>query len=380
MTDPPDVTVLGAGIAGLACAIACASKGQSVEVIEQAPALTEVGAGLQIAPNGGRVLDALGVTPLSLNSEAVHLIDGTRGRSVIRMPVGPGFRMVHRADLIEALASRAASLGIRIRLNCQVVEIGAGARTVVLRDGTVRSVNRLVGADGARGIARAFVVPDHAPRFTGQVAWRALVPVADAPTEAQVHMGPGRHLVCYPLRDGTVMNIVAVEEREDWVPAGWSHADDPDNLRAAFAGYARPIRALLDRVEQTHLWGLMDHGVTARWTRDACTLIGDAAHPTLPFLAQGANLALEDAWTVAHYWADPVEWERRRRPRVTRALAAAQGNADRYHLSGTKREVAHAGLRLIARIAPGLPLRGYDWLYGADATRNLPSDSKNGKQ
>lgn len=369
MTGPPDITVLGAGIGGLACAIACRLRGHTVELVEQAPALTEVGAGLQIAPNGGRVLDALGVTPRSLTSEAVHLIDGTRGRSVIRMPVGPGFRMVHRADLIAALAARVAALDIPVHLDRKVVSVGAGGRSLILERGADHPVRRLIGADGAHGASRAFVAPDHIPQFTGQVAWRTLVPVADAPQEAQIHMGPGRHLVCYPLRDGRLMNIVAVEERSTWTAAGWSHGDDPDNLRHAFRSFARPVRDLLARVERANLWGLMDHGVTGQWTRGVCTLIGDAAHPTLPFLAQGANLALEDAWTVAMQIDAPANWEAMRRPRVTRALAAAAGNSTRYHLAGGHRMAAHSALRMLGRVAPGLPLRGFAWLYDADVTR-----------
>ncbi len=362
------MTVLGAGIAGLACAIACRLRGRSVEVIEQAPALTEVGAGLQIAPNGGRVLDALGVVPRALESEAVHLIDGPSGGSVIRMPVGPGFRMVHRADLIEALAGRVRELGIPMHLDTKVERIGPGGTILELDDGGIHPVRRLIGADGVRGVARRFVAPGHRGEFTGQVAWRATVPVKDWPPEAQVHMGPGRHLVCYPLRDRTLLNIVAVEERAVWTADGWSQRDDPDALRMAFAGFASGVRDLLERVEMVHLWGLMDHGATPVWTRGRCTLIGDAAHPTLPFLAQGANLALEDAWTLADRADQPEGWEAMRRPRVVRALQAARGNATAYHLSGLKRVLGHATLHLVARIGPSLPLRRYDWLYGADVT------------
>ncbi|WP_092647497.1 FAD-dependent monooxygenase [Jannaschia faecimaris] len=367
-TRTHDVTVLGAGIGGLACAIACRLRGLSVELIEQAPALTEVGAGIQIAPNGGRVLDALGVRPRFLNSSAVHLIDGPTGRSVIGMPVGSGFRMVHRADLIAALAARATALDIPVHLNNKIMSVAGEGGTLITKGGETRLVTRLIGADGAHGVTRAFVAPDHKPTFTGQVAWRAVVPVDNWPREAQVHMGPGRHLVCYPLRDGRSLNIVAVEERSEWTVASWSQTDDPENLRQAFAGYAAPVRDLLARVEEVHLWGLMDHGVTPNWTRGRCTLIGDAAHPTLPFLAQGANLALEGAWTLAQRLDDPERWDKLRRPRVTRALAAAGANARNYHLSGAKRRVGHLALRVLDRFAPGLPLLGYRWLYDADVT------------
>ncbi|UWQ19348.1 FAD-dependent monooxygenase [Jannaschia sp. M317] len=358
------VTVLGAGIGGLTAAIACARAGHSIEIIEQAPALTEVGAGLQLAPNGMRVLRALGVEVPGIDNRAVHLIDGATGRSLVRMPLGPGFRLVHRADLIAALAAHLD--GVTLHLNTEVA--GLEDRGLRLADGRLWPAGRVIGADGVRGAARRYVSPDHAARFTGQVAWRATVPVETWPAEAQVHVGAGRHLVLYPLRDGRLLNIVAVEERADWTADGWSRTDDPENLRRAFDGYAAPVRALLDRVETVNLWGLMDHGVTPDWTRGGCTVIGDAAHPTLPFLAQGANLALEDAWLVSRMLEDPTGYEALRRARVTRALAAAAGNARAYHLRGLSRHVAHAGLRLAGAVAPGALLRRYDWLYGHDVT------------
>ena len=336
-------------------------------MVEQAPALAEIGAGLQIAPNGGRVLRALGVSVPGIDSEAVHLIDGPTGRSVLRMPVGHGFRLVHRADLIAALAERARALGVRFHLGARVVGIGPG--DLRLEGGGMLPLQRLVGADGVRGAARAYVAPDLVPRFTGQVAWRATVPVGGWRAEAQVRMGPGRHLVWYPLRDGHTLNIVAVEERAAWTAEGWSRTDDPAALRTAFAGFADPVGDILARVGTVHLWGLMDHGMTPRWTRGGCTLIGDAAHPTLPFLAQGANLALEDAWTLAAALDDAAGWEAARRPRVARALAAARGNAGKYHLGGLRRVAAHGALRALARVAPGVPLRGFGWLYDHDVTR-----------
>ncbi|MEM8851047.1 MAG: FAD-dependent oxidoreductase [Pseudomonadota bacterium] len=364
---PPDVTILGAGIAGLACALACAQRGYSVEVFEQAPALTEVGAGLQIAPNGGRVLDALGVRFRALVSEAVHLIDGRTGKRLVRMPLGSGFRLVHRADLIAGLAETVRAAGIAVHLGRDVSSVEDGVLALI--DGSVHPFQRLIGADGARGPSRAFVAPDHEAVFTGQVAWRAIVPVRpDWPHEAQVLVGPGRHLVCYPLRDGQSLNIVAVEERSDWVADGWNQVDDLENLRAAFAEYVSPVRRLLERVQQVHLWGLMDHGLRPSWHRGSVTLIGDAAHPTLPFLAQGANLGLEDAWTLAASLDDPPGWEVARRPRVERALAAAKANAGNYHLTGAKRVAAHAALRLADRVRPQALAARFAWLYEHDVT------------
>ena len=210
------------------------------------------------------------------------------------------------------------------------------------------------------------------PFFTGQVAWRAVIADDGAPPEAHVYMGPGRHLVSYPLAGG-LRNIVAVEERDEWAAEGWHHQDDPANLRAAFAGFAPAPRGWLDRVTQVNLWGLFRHPVARRWHDARTAILGDAAHPTLPFLAQGANMALEDAWVLADCLsARPVPealalYQTRRRARVVRVIEAANGNARNYHLRNPlARGAAHAALRLGGALAPSAALRRFAWLYGHD--------------
>jgi salicylate hydroxylase len=186
---------------------------------------------------------------------------------------------------------------------------------------------------------------------------------------------PGQHVVTYPLPGGQ-LNVVAVQERADWAEEGWHVADDPQNLRAAFAGACGALRAILDRVEEVRLWGLFRHPVAARWHGGDLAILGDAAHPTLPFLAQGANLALEDAWVLAAMvdrWplAEALDrYQAARRPRAARAIAAANANAVNYHLAGPRRAAALAALGAMGRLAPGLFLRRFDWLYRHDVTRN----------
>jgi salicylate hydroxylase len=176
------------------------------------------------------------------------------------------------------------------------------------------------------------------------------------------------------LRGGTLRNIVAVEERDDWTAEGWFHRDDPQNLRAAFASFAPEVTGLLARVGEVFLWGLFRHPVAGRWHGPGLALVGDAAHPTLPFLGQGANLALEDAWVLAARLAEaaPAEalaaWQAQRRPRVARAIAAAEANARNYHLRGLPRWAAHKALRIGRVVAPSAALRRFDWLYRHDVT------------
>lgn len=188
-------------------------------------------------------------------------------------------------------------------------------------------------------------------------------------------------MVSYPLRDGAQVNIVAVEERRAWTAESWTQTDDAANLRAAFAGFAPEVRALLDRVETVHLWGLFRHPVAAHWHRaGVAALIGDAAHPTLPFMAQGANMALEDAWVLAAMLAADDDTARAlaafqaaRRDRCMRIVAAASRNARNYHLRFPPlRMAAHSALRLGGWLAPQRILSRFDWIYGYDAPRAFP--------
>lgn len=386
MLQGREIAVLGAGIGGLAVAQALAQRGARVTLLEQAPALTEVGAGIQISPNGVAVLDGLGLGAAArragVESRAVVLRHGPSGRSVARMefakhPQPRPYLMMHRADLIGVLEQGARQAGVDICLDQRIRSVEAAGPGVRLtqQDGKM-TVPFLVGADGLRSRTRALLNGADAPRFTGQVAWRAVIGAGgEASAVSTVEMGPGRHLVRYPIRGGVQMNIVGIREQETWSEEGWKHVDDPDNLRAAFAGFSPRVRKLLDRVETVNIWGLFRHPVAPHWHGGQVVLVGDAAHPTLPFLAQGANLALEDAWMLAACLdALPEDealaaYQQRRVPRVSRAIAAAEANARNYHHANPlKVAVGHTGLRMLSRAAPGLLLSKFDWLYGHDVT------------
>ncbi len=385
------VMVLGAGIAGLATATALARRGAQVTVLEQADEIREVGAGLQISPNGTRVLHALGLGQVlaerGRQAAAVVLRDGRNGRQVLRLDLGGlredrAYYFCHRADLIDMLANAAREAGVTIELQQRVTSLKLGDHMpkVVTPQGD-RESPLVIGADGLRSIVRQALNGTVAPFFTHQVAWRAIIPAdpADKP-EAQVFMGPGRHLVSYPLRNGRQRNIVAVEERRAWAEEGWSHEDDPANLRAAFADFGGPVPGWLAAVDQVNIWGLFRHPVATRWYQvnnagQGTAIVGDAAHPTLPFMAQGANMALEDAWVLADCLtghdtlaAGLTAYQQRRVPRVRAVVEAANRNARAYHLREPLRTLAHLGLRIGGRILPDAPLRRFDWIYGHDVT------------
>lgn len=380
-----EVLVVGGGVAGLAAAAVLAQRGARVQVLEQASEFREVGAGLQISPNGARVIDALGqgaaLRSMGMRSQAVVLRDGRHGRQVLRMGLpetGAGFHLIHRADLIDVL--RGALDGVAVQFNTSVLSVlPEGARPAVVLDcGAQLSADLIIGADGLHSKLRPAVLGalSAAPFFTGQVAWRALIPAeAGARAEAQVFMGPGRHLVSYPLRKGRLRNIVAVEERSDWTQEGWNHPDDPDRLRAAFAGFGGPVPGWLEQIERVWLWGLFRHNVAQHWHRGGAAILGDAAHPTLPFMAQGANMALEDAYALAQILesasgleAGLAQWQQQRRTRVIRVIEAANRNARNYHLRTPFAQMAHQVLRLSGRLLPDAPLRKFRWIYDHDVT------------
>ncbi len=376
MSDPLKVTIAGGGVAGLAVGAALAGRGHAVQVAERAPEIREVGAGIQISPNGVRVLKALGLkdslADLAFLIERVRLIDGPSGRDVLTLDLstverGSSWYAFHRADLIELLAEAARSAGAEIETGAEITPPPEGRAL----DGD----DLLIGADGLKSAVRARVDDASKAFFTRQVAWRAVSEdVEDRAPEVRVYMGPGRHLVSYPLI-GNRRNIVAVEERTAWAEEGWSHSDHPANVRAAFEGFREPVKRWLEQVEETFLWGLFRHPVAHRWYSGRQVLLGDAAHPTLPFLAQGANLALEDAWVLArclseHQLDDALPlYQEMREARCKRVIDAASRNARNYHLSFPPvRFVAHSVLRIAGAVAPGRVRQSLGWIYDHDVT------------
>lgn len=364
--------MIGGGIGGASAALALAQTGWQVEVFERAEAATEVGAGLQLGPNATRVLAAWGVeVPQAMHPQRVEMRDGPSGRleatvalgKVAQDRFGAPYIQVHRQDLLEALMRGARAAGATFHFGAPI-----DAKAPPPAD-------LLVAADGVRSTFRETLNPGAKPRFTGQVAWRALAPSAELdPTATQLWMGAGRHVVAYPLRDGRQWNVVAVEERHAWTEEGWHQEADPAALRTAFANW--PAADLLERVERTILWGLFAHGPLGRWHdgRRLC-LLGDACHPMLPFMAQGAAMAIEDAWVLAASLQDaPIpealeRYQAARLPRTARVQAVAQRNARLYHVpTAPLRRLRGLGLGTAQHLPGGL-LGRFDWLYGADVTR-----------
>lgn len=380
-----DVIVVGGGIGGLTASLALAQRGAQLRVFEQAAEIAEVGAGLQISPNGMCVLSALGlkseITQAAVRAQGVELRDYRQSRLVTRLDLGrlgedQGYYFLHRADLIDILLHAAQSAGVVVETGQPVASISDGA--VTLKNGASHSAALIVAADGLHSVGRKFLNGTSAPFFTGQVAWRAVVPnTIDHPEVARVHMAPRRHIVSYPLRGGEFVNLVAVQERADWSEEGWSHQDSPDNLRGNFADFSPLVQNMMSAVQVTGKWGLFRHPVAPHWHGDAVALLGDAAHPTLPFMAQGAVMAIEDAWVLAASLAQTsalpeglAAYQLARRERVSKIVETANKNAWRYHLSFPPlRFAAHSAMRLMGAVAPGKMMGQFDWIYRHDVTQ-----------
>lgn len=396
MAHRADVLVAGAGIAGLAAALALARAGREVTVLERAVTLGEVGAGLQVPPNAFRALDFLGLGPAvraaGSRPEAAELRLHASGRRVFHLPLGDAaearwrapYLHLHRADLHAILLHAAIAAGIRLIIGEAVEALdrpGAmGAETARLRtDRHEWEADLILGADGVRSTLRAAVAGASKPLFAHNIAWRALVPADGLPDairarRATVWMGLRRHLVTYPLRGGALINLVAVEERADWAAEGWSKPGDPRALRASFAGWAPPVAALLDQVDTAFLWGLFSHAPLPRWSLGRVALLGDAAHPSTPFLAQGAAMALEDAVSLARaLTALPpatalAAWENARKPRATRLQQASARTGRNYHAASRAEQwVKAAALGVFAAALPSRAAALNGWLYAHDA-------------
>lgn len=395
--------IVGAGIGGLAAAIALRRVGLDVRLMEQAAELAEVGAGLQLSPNATRILRDFGLLDalraVAVAPRALEVRDGRSFALLARCDYAPAearldapFLVVHRADLQRLLAEAALAAGCTTLLGARLESVEAvsgGMRAVARQDAapaaaSVAAARRerrdlseadrlvsatadiLVGADGVRSVVREHLGISAQPEFARRVAYRATIPVrADTPPDVRLFIGPDAHLVTYPVKAGAAVNIVAIV-RQDRPVARWSEPGEASTVHAAFAAWAPEVRALLRDAPEFLCWGLYDMAPLPRWGQGRATLLGDAAHAMLPFLAQGAAQAIEDAAALATAVSRPGPpeaalraYEAARRPRTARIQRGARNNAGVYHLKGPARIARDVVLRTTgARL-----LERYDWIY-----------------
>lgn len=393
----PRVAVVGGGIGGLATAAFLHRVGIEATVYEQAPALTEVGAGLVVSPNAVRLLRSLGqldrfrerAVPLEVGWEFRRWEDGRvlssqkLGEECERR-FGELSYAAHRADLLDAV--RAAVPEASLRLGTRLASLRRLDEGVELTftDGSRTVADVVIGADGVHTTVGQYVTEAGSPRFSGMCAWRSLVPVECAPSFARspvqtLWLGPDRHLVHYPISGGAQINIVAFGPAYDWTTESWSSEGRIEDLRDEFAGWSDDLTALLAAAERTGRWALLDRDPLPRWTNGPVALLGDAAHPMFPFFAQGAAQAMEDAAVLAGCLADQPEdpsaalsrYEDIRRPRATQVQQMSRGRAESNHLPDGPAQQARD-----ASFANVDPLAQSGWIYGHDtelALREAPA-------
>ena len=392
MASERHVIVAGAGMAGLTAALALAHVGLRATVYEQAPQLLETGAGLQLGPNATRVLLALGLgprlEPVVTVPEAIRVMSAGSGHEIARIPLGrrvaarygAPYWALHRGDLQAALAAAANDAqDVELSLSVRVEDFAPHVNgvTVLTRSGQEITNERgiaLIGADGVWSQVREHLHRQHPPRFSHRTAWRALVPaeaVAPEFREPLVHLwlGLDAHLVHYPVKGGSVINIVGIVH-DEWNKPGWSAPGQRDEILRHFARYtwSETARDLVGLPERWLKWALFERRQPFRGGTGPVTLIGDAAHPMLPFLAQGAGMAIEDAAVIADClvrYRGPADalrhYEAVRTTRTQRVRDASRKQGKIYGMSGPEALVRNLGMRLLGgdRL-----LARQDWLYG----------------
>ena len=347
-----DVAIVGGGIGGLFAANALCAKGVQVSLYEQAPAIGEVGAGVFLTPNSVRHLQRIGLEP-AVEKWGARVGHDSRYFRHDGAPIAPvqvtdsaGWNAtfgLHRADLVDLLAEALPAGVLHCGHRCIAFEQDGNMARVSFANGASAQADLIIGADGIHSELRPYVYASSEPVFSGSVAYRGLVPherVPDWPTDRwQMWLGTGRHFLAFPVRAGKLINYVGFVPSDKEMKEPWTAPGDPDVLRRAFAGWDPRIHQLLNEVQQTFRWALYDREPLPMWTSKRLTLLGDAAHPMLPHLGQGANQSIEDGMALATILAHAdrasapqalLAYERLRRERVAQVQRGARENGLRY--------------------------------------------------
>ncbi|PNE56698.1 salicylate hydroxylase [Paraburkholderia fungorum] len=386
------ILISGGGIGGFAAALALSKAGFKVRLFERAEEIKEIGAGIQIGPNAFHVFERLGVTDAVRAKAAMPqrlvMMDGISGEQVVSIPLDDQFlnrftypyALIHRADLHRILLDACLRSDlIEVSTNVKVNGFTDHGDSVVLQttDGDVRG-RALIGADGLWSTVRSQIVGDGGPRVSGHIAYRAVLPISEVPEDLRSNTmtlwaGAKTHLVHYPLRGGELFNLVAVFHSDRYVE-GWDAVGDAEELHLRFRDAVPTVKVLLEKIQTWRMWVLCDRDPVKNWSKGNVTLLGDAAHPMLQYMAQGACMAMEDAVVLADEIAHAnddlatafVRYQERRYLRTGKVQMSARLYGEFYHANGVNRELRN---QFLQSRSLDQTLDGMAWLYDASAIR-----------
>ncbi|SNB73996.1 salicylate hydroxylase [Arboricoccus pini] len=396
MSNGLRIGIIGGGIGGATLARSLERQGIDYHLFERASAFGDVGAGVQMTPNAVKVLRALGLEGALEASgflpEAMVGRNGLSGAELFRTPLkascqalfGAPFYHVHRADLHAFLIQDIPASRTTLGSQCVGVREAGSSAIALFADGSSFEADLIVGADGVRSAVRAALWGDEPATYTGHMCWRALVPVEHHPLpfvgpDAAFWLGPRGHVVTYYVKGGAMVNIVAVSESPSWVEESWTIKSSRAALLAGFSGWHEDLVRLFERTDAAEIyeWGLFDREPMAAWSRGHATILGDAAHPMLPFLSQGAAMAMEDAYVLAralaHYSTDVqaalAAYEGERLARTARAQQEARERGRTYHMaSAAELEARDRAFKAAEAANPNAVGIKAEWVYQYDAT------------
>ena len=397
MPRTPRIAIVGGGIGGLAAALALERRGAEVIVCEQASVLSEIGAGVNLTPNAVKAFRALGlgdgIEDIGWASEFQLIRSWRTGRYISRIRRGD-FRQkfgapnltVHRADLLDLLRQALTSTDIRLGKRCSGIETGERGAVARFADGSAVEADIVVGADGIHSVVREALFGADAPRFTGCICWRGMAPIEALPrdintADGTMWMGPHGHVVHYRVHRGELLNIVAHLDSDAWTEKSWTHECDVAEVTAAYAKWHRDLTCIYPSSTRWYKWALYDRDPLPRWSKGRATLLGDSAHAMLPYLGQGAGMAVEDGCVLAAMVARHADdlgtallaYERTRAPRATMAVLGSRERAKENHLASPwarlKRDVKFKLRERLGANSSDNTAFKVGWLYGYDVAK-----------